>query len=138
MNEAHRNLLKAVVGSPKGRSAKGVSSNLYMLRHPWEPWIKIGVAGGVSGRMATYVHAWGCEPPVPPVIADSELIELLGFVSARDMEFKVLNIFAPQSIRGEWLYLAPEVRLFETALAQRDMKTLERLLSIGHRQIAIA
>jgi hypothetical protein len=104
--------------------------NVYLVRHPWEKWIKVGIAGGVRGRMATYVHAWGCDPPSPPVVADAEMIELLGFASARDMEFDILKHFAPYSVRGEWLQLSYPVRKLEQAIADKDMKMLQRIFSI--------
>lgn len=118
--------------APHARIIKGLSTNVYLVRHPWERWIKVGIAGGVRGRMQTYVHAWGVEPPSPPVIADAEMIEMLGFAKARDMEVEILTRYGQYAVRGEWLQRSHQVSKLETAIAERDMKTLESIFTRFH------
>lgn len=82
--------------------ALGRMQHLYILRHPWQPWTKIGIARNVSERMSTYRHAWGCEP-FPPVVVQNLVLLMFGVHDAREMEQWILRRFSALRVSGEWL-----------------------------------
>ena len=106
------------------------STSLYFVRHPWEPWVKVGIARKISARMSCYTTAWGCPPPVPPVIVEPEMIASAGCVSAKDMEDRIHRIFAEHTEKGEWLRLAPAVIELEATAASGNYLALGKLLGV--------
>jgi hypothetical protein len=97
------------------------SDNVYLLRHAFRPWLKIGIAHNVKSRMGGYRHAWGVEPFVPFVIT-RHVLNAIG-VSARQMELALLRRFSRDAVGGEWVRLSDDVRRMErvaSELTQRD------------------
>lgn len=100
-------------------------ASAYLLRHPWEPWVKVGIAENVKRRMASYATGWGCPVPTPVVASHKELFDA-GFKNAKDFEARMLLRFKSAKVQGEWLRLTPEV---EDAIA---MVAEKRWLSVSH------
>lgn len=110
------------------------STNLYLVRHPWEPWLKVGIAKNVKQRMGTYVHAWGRGLPHPPVVVPEFALHLIGFLDARDMEFRVLSQFRADVVLNEWLRLTPEVEYLEAICENGDIGVMRRYFGVRHRE----
>lgn len=132
-----RALLKAISGAPL-RPARKSSTVLYLLRHPFRPWLKVGITNNMKARLSTYVTCWGCEPVKAPIVLDAAMIHALGFDSAREMESGILNCFAADCVRTEWSELSSGLLAFEEAAERHDWRSMQKYLGMGRRHLAIA
>ena len=87
--------------------------SVYLLRHAFRPWLKVGVAKDIRRRMPTYRHAWGVEPFPPLAVHGATL--LLMSAHAYEMEYHLLHHFRADRVGGEWLRPSPGVRTMERA-----------------------
>jgi hypothetical protein len=87
--------------------------HLYLLRHAFRPWLKVGITKNINTRMSSYAHAWGVEP-FPPLAVHGETLFLMD-ATARDMEAHILRRFRSVKVGGEWIRMTPEVYAMEKA-----------------------
>jgi hypothetical protein len=87
--------------------------HLYLLRHAFRPWLKVGITRNVKKRMVTYYTAWGVQPFMPTAVHAATL--LLMRATGREVEAHILKHFDRDRVSGEWLRLTPEVRAMERA-----------------------
>ena len=120
------------------RPARQASTDLYLLRHPWENWLKVGVTNNMKTRLGMYRTSWGREPVKPPVIADAEMIYALGFDSAREMEAKILAVFADDFVWGEWLRRSLVLDDLESSVEAKDFRAIQSVLKMGRVHYAAA
>lgn len=96
------------------RARRKLPRFLYFLRHPWEPWLKVGIAADVKQRVRDYAGMWGISDPFPPIaLPDGDLASMRG--RARPLEQWILTHFRHDIVQGEWLRLTDRVRRMERA-----------------------
>jgi hypothetical protein len=106
--------------------------SLYLLRHPWEQWLKVGVANHVERRMEHYVHAWGCRVPTPLTVIPPDVFERLQVPALRVERFIKIRYEEYRLIKREWLRMSPAVIEME-AIARENPDDLPRFLHMpGH------